>query len=102
MDDLESHSRVMTKKTPSPFYIGAGDVDFETVNLMTIEFLGQLAVFLHGVAKDIHDDRHLMLLKEREFFAEKGLNPHVLKTDCVEHPGRGFHDAWGWVAFDGV
>jgi len=83
--------------------IWAGDVQFVGgYTLGGFQYADYLAVFSHCAAKDVSDDRRLVLAKQGKLLGHEGTYANVLQTHGVEQATRSLAKARSGRAFHGL
>ena len=80
------------------FYVRAGDVHLDEVDVRVRDLFDHALVFLDRVARDVGDDLRVVLTQEGDLLLDEAVDAGVLEADTVEDALRGLRDAGRGVA----
>ena len=79
------------------FYVGARDVDFNSIYTVNVQFFSNFAVFFRRMTVNINDYRYIIFTQFRQSFFQEIFATGVFQTDAVKHTGRSFHSALTFI-----
>ena len=75
----------LAKSNGAFFYIWAGYVDFQHVNVRIRQTLHYLQIFFYCFSADIYDDFGIVLFKEGNITFNENIDAGILEADGIQH-----------------
>ena len=75
--------------------IWTGNIQFDHVHVAGRQLFRHFTVVFRGIARNVGDHHHILLLEPRQILPDKMLYPRVLQAHCIKHPRRGFRNPGG-------
>ena len=97
-NDLLDHFRLRAEGHAAAFYVRAGDVHLDEVDVRVRDLFDHALVFLDRVARDVGDDLRVVLTQEGDLLLDDAVDARVLQADAVENALRGLRDARRMIA----
>jgi len=103
MDDFISESGVHAETAAAGGDVGTRDIDLQSGRLArVIQPASDFHELLYRLARDIHNNRNILVLQELEFLGDHSIHTRILKPNAVQHSGWSLVNAWWRIPLPGV